>query len=474
MPTKTAFTATCHRVEVPDHKTYRSPSFDSRYQAQWAEHMTRTRDGVAVGAVVAHNVCDETFTDRDTYTAHMREAHGITLGTAGKPWPKPRRTRAPKTTPWTPAPLGPGAWVEWTDKDGDRRTGQVWALAPSGSATGPIGSPGWGTDNATGAMLPTVWRAGTYLWVIPVNPRAGESCVTVQAARCTAIGDATTDTATLWDDEPVTDTDSGSDPDYGIAVDGVMVATVTKVELVDRGPAEVESAPVDLPAVGEWVELPRLTGRHYVGSGDTTTGTVGTACGMVSRLTHGQGAVTDTTEAACRECSRIMGHTVAVTYTPGRYPHRVECVTCQTTIGTYVAEWAANAMADDHRTRPVEDVPRYCTVPGHLHTGPCPTAPQDAPTAPVAVDAPAGMVEAPTALLEPVAAPVVAPAPTLQSVIVGPVDREATRCDRCGCDHKRGTVPVVTGDGVQRLGLACAARALGVEVGEVRAAARVA
>lgn len=84
-------------------------------------------------------------------------------------------------------------------------------------------------------------------------------------------------------------------------------------------------------------------------------------------------------------------------------------------------------------------------------------------------------VEAPTALLEPVAAPVAAPTPALQSpVIVGPVDREATRCDRCGCDHKRGTVPVVTGDGVQRLGLACAARALGVEVGDVRAAARAA
>lgn len=68
---------------------------------------------------------------------------------------------------------------------------------------------------------------------------------------------------------------------------------------------------------------------------------------------------------------RLTGHSVEITRTPGvRYPYRAVCAQCGPLGPGYLARHSAEGLALGHPEAPPET---YCTVPGHLHTGPCPT-----------------------------------------------------------------------------------------------------
>ena len=84
-----AFSATCRRIEAPDVriKDRRTLTAHDVVREDLSETSPYQRN-------FTHNVCDESFTDRDTYVAHMRECHGLSLAPMARV--STRKPRAPK------------------------------------------------------------------------------------------------------------------------------------------------------------------------------------------------------------------------------------------------------------------------------------------------------------------------------------------------------------------------------------------
>ena len=152
-----AFSATCHRIESPDVRTK-----DRRALTAYDVVREDLSETSPYQRNFTHNVCDESFTDRDTYLAHMRECHGLSLGPMARvSTRKPRAPKAPAQKTYDPAPLDPGAWVRWTD-GGQERTGQVWSAGPYAHS----------------------------VWVVPTDPEEGKPAVELRRSSLKSLGHA--------------------------------------------------------------------------------------------------------------------------------------------------------------------------------------------------------------------------------------------------------------------------------------------